>query len=245
MKLTLAETKYLKEPVSIISDLVNETRLKVNKDSIELVAMDPANVAMVVFKLLSSAFVEYNVQKESVIAVNLNSLKQILRRTKPNDLMTLELEDSKLNISLRSSSIRTFSIPLIDIEERDQKIPNLVFPVSIEMDSSMFSDSIEDASLVAESVDFIAEPKSFVLQAAGDSSNVNIEIKPSDATKIATDSKIKAKYSIEYLKKMAQAGKIADKVTVNFNKDYPLKLTYTAIDRLMLSFILAPRVENE
>jgi len=64
MKLTLAEPKYLKDSISIISDLVNEARFKVTPEAIELVAMDPANVAMVIFKLLSSAFTEYDVKED-------------------------------------------------------------------------------------------------------------------------------------------------------------------------------------
>ena len=63
MKLTLAEPKYLKESISVISELVNEARFKIGPDGIELVAMDPANVAMVIFKLLSSCFVEYDINK--------------------------------------------------------------------------------------------------------------------------------------------------------------------------------------
>ena len=54
MKLTLAEPKYLKDSISIISELVNEASFKITPEAIELVAMDPANVAMVIFKLLSS-----------------------------------------------------------------------------------------------------------------------------------------------------------------------------------------------
>ena len=64
MRLALAETKYLKDSISIISDLVTEARFKVTKDSLELVAMDPANVAMVIFKLLSSSFTEYKLDKD-------------------------------------------------------------------------------------------------------------------------------------------------------------------------------------
>jgi len=67
MKLTLAEPKYLKDSISIISDLVNEARFKINKDAIELVAMDPANVAMVIFRLFSSCFTEYDVKKDELI----------------------------------------------------------------------------------------------------------------------------------------------------------------------------------
>ncbi|MFH1053553.1 MAG: hypothetical protein V1740_04020, partial [Candidatus Woesearchaeota archaeon] len=66
-----------------------------------------------------------------------------------------------------------------------------------------------------------------------------------DDTEIKAEQTVKAKYSVEYLKKMVQGGKLADKVMVQFNKDYPLKLSYVSVDRVSLSFILAPRVEND
>ena len=248
MKLTLAEPKYLKESVSIISELVNEARLKVTKDGIELVAMDPANVAMVVFKLLSSSFTEYKVDKETEIAINLNNLKQVLRRSKPNDLVNIELsEDNKLKVQLKSSSTRTFFIPLMDFEEKEQKVPDLEFPVTIETSAIMLDEAIEDADIVSESVNFIADKDKFSLQAEGDLSRAHIELKMGDSTRIknSTGAQVKAKYSLEYLKKMIQGSKIADNVTIQFNKDYPLKLNYNTVDRVLLSFILAPRVEND
>lgn len=81
----------------------------------------------------------------------------------------------------------------------------------------------------------------------GGLSRAMIEITPDDTTKIKsnTSAKIKSKYSVEYLKKMVSAGKLADKVTVHFNQDYPLKIDYVVQDRLSLSFILAPRVDND
>ncbi|MEK6817078.1 MAG: hypothetical protein AABY09_05665, partial [Nanoarchaeota archaeon] len=85
MKLTLAEPRLLKESVNIISELVNEVTLKVDTSKIELVAMDPANVAMVDFKLLSTAFAEYDVKEELSLGVSLDNLKAILRRAKPTD----------------------------------------------------------------------------------------------------------------------------------------------------------------
>jgi len=245
MKLTLAEPKYLKESIAIISDLVNETRIKVNSDAMELVAMDPANVAMVVFKLLSSAFTEYSVDKPTEIAINLNNFKQVLRRAKPNDMITLEVVENKLKVQLKSSSIRTFNIPIIDIEEKEQKVPDLNFSVSIETTSSQLNEAIEDVDIVAESVSFVAEPGKFSLQAEGDLSTAAIEIAAGEGTKIEAKEKVKSKYSVEYLKKMINGSKLADNVTIQFNKDYPLKLTYTEIDKVLLSFILAPRVDND
>lgn len=248
MKLVLAEPKYLKESISIISDLVNEARFKINKEGIELVAMDPANVAMVVFKLLSSSFTEYDVKKDVEIAINLSNLKQILRRANPNDMLTLELDgDNKLKIQLKGNTTRTFNLPLIDLEEKDRKIPDLKFSVSISMPTAVFNEAIQDVDVVSESVTFLAEPKKFTVHAEGDLSQASIEIKDGKEIKINVEGneKIRSKYSVEYLKKMINGSKIADEMVIRFNKDYPLKVEYKALDKVLLSFILAPRVEND
>ena len=72
MKLSLSEPRLLKESINIISDLVTEVTLRVDKDKIEVVAIDPASVAMVEYKLLSSAFVEYSVPVPQELAINLD-----------------------------------------------------------------------------------------------------------------------------------------------------------------------------
>jgi len=246
MKLVLIEPKYLKESISIISELVNEGRFKITPSSVELVAMDPANVAMVIFKLLSSCFSEYNVEKEIEIGINLNNLKQILRRAKINDILTLELADGRLKIELKSNTVRTFYLPIIDLEEKEQRIPELNFSADVRTSAEILNEAIEDASIVGESVTFVAEPKKFSVRAEGELSKATIDVKQDAETQInIKEGKIKSKYSIEYLKKMIAGGKLADKVSILFNNDYPLKLEYKAVDKMMLSFILAPRVENE
>ncbi|MFH1408859.1 MAG: proliferating cell nuclear antigen (pcna) [Nanoarchaeota archaeon] len=245
MKITLAEPKYLKDSIAIISELVNEARFKVTKQGLEMVAMDPANVAMVIFKLLSSSFVEYDVKKDVEIGLNLSNLKAILRRAKQNDVLTLELEENKLKIILKGANTRTFSLAIIDLEAKEQKVPDLTFPVMINAPSSVLAEAIEDVDIVAESVSFIAEPMKLLIEAEGDLSKASIEIKADDNIKITAKEKAKAKYSIEYLKKMILGSKLADNVTIQFNKDYPLKLDFKEIDKLFLSFVLAPRVEND
>jgi len=247
MKLTLAEPKYLKDSISIISELVNEARFKITPQAIELIAMDPANVAMVVFKLLSSSFVEYNVDKDTEFAINLNNFKQILKRAGANDIITLELEANKLKITLKSNTLRTFSLPIIELEDKEQKVPELSFPVEIKTKSEILTNAIEDVDIIADSVSFVAENGKINIMAEGDLSDANIEIENGDDTKIKAElnAKIKAKYSVEYLKKIISGSKIAEDVVIYFNKDYPLKIDYATIDKVMISFILAPRVEND
>ena len=249
MKVVLADPKYFKDSVSICSELVGEVTFKASGDCLEMFVMDPANVAMVQLKMLASSFVEYNIKDDGEqFSVSLSSFKQILRRSKSEDVLTLETsEDNELKILLKSKTSRAFSIALLDLDDRDQKVPNLQFPVSIQMPASTLSDAVEDVSVVAESVTLLASKDQLLVKARGDLSQALIDIKSTGDIVINVDDeeKHKAKYSLEYLKKMISASKLADTVTLQFHSDYPLKIQYAVLDRLAMSFILAPRVDND
>jgi proliferating cell nuclear antigen len=245
MKLTLAEPKLLKESISIISDLVTETKFRVGKDFVEIVAMDPANVAMVVFRMPSNSFAEYKVAEDTVLSMNLASFKQVLRRAKPNDVLTLEKTENKLKIILKEKNTRTFYIPLIDLEDKPQKVPELNAKASVTLPGSVLNEAIEDMDIVSESVTFSVDKNNFTVSATGDLKNADVVIGKDDSVRITTDGEQKSKYSVEYLKKMIQANKLVSNATLKFSNDYPLTLEYAEKDKLSLSFILAPRVDND
>jgi proliferating cell nuclear antigen len=249
MKLTLTDNKLLKDSITVISDLVTEAQFKVTKDGMELVAMDPANVAMVIFKLHKSAFSEIKLDKDSKVkvSINMSNLKQVLKRAKPEDSITLELLDDKLRVELSSKTKREYLLPLIEMEDREQKVPTLEFPVLITTLSSVLNDAVEDVEIIAESVGLWASKDSFQVRAKSDLSSANVTIKKDAETEIVNtlDEEVLAKYSIEYLKRMIAGSKLSSQVTIQFSKDYPLKLQYSAPEKVDLSFILAPRVEND
>ncbi|MFH1590006.1 MAG: proliferating cell nuclear antigen (pcna) [archaeon] len=246
MKLTLSEPRFLKDSISIISDLVTEATFKIKPDAIELVAMDPANVAMVIFKLLSSAFSEYTVKEEALLSINMNDFKQVLRRAKANDAVTLEIEDNKFKVTFKSNTTRKFFLPIIDVDEKQQKIPDLKFKATITTTAEIFNEAIEDADIISESVTMEVQNKELIINAAGDLSKAQIQIPADNDTKIVCDEdKVKSKFSTEYLKKMMQGSKLSNKVILQLSNDYPLKLEYKVLNKVQLAFILAPRVDND
>lgn len=247
MKLTLAEPRYLKDSISVISELVNEVRLKVGKDYLEVVAMDPANVAMVVFKLLSSAFIEYDVKKDCELCVSLDSLKNIVKRAKPSDTMTLSLDENsnRLNILIKGESNRSFSLGLLDEEGKEQKVPELSFQVNVETSTLLFNEAVDDLDVVSDSISFLVDSGRFILQGDGNISSGRIELGEDTNVDNKTTESIKSKYSLEYLKKISKAGKLTSNVSLSFGKDYPLLAEYKVVDKLLMRFILAPRVSND
>ena len=243
MKLTLAEPRYLKESMSIISELVTEARIKATKNGLELIAVDPANVAMVTFKLLASSFAEYEIEKDVEIGINLTQLKQILRRAGATDVLTLEVENNKLKVILKSKTKRVFNLQLIDIDEKEQTTPDLEYKTRIETTAETLSQAIDDVDIVSEAVLFTVTPAGVVtLEADSDQNSVAIEL-PVQETKVETEEEQQAKYSVEYFKKIIGGSKLADKVIIEFAKKYPIRVTYTERDKISLVFILAPRVE--
>ena len=244
MKLTLAKPKLLKDSISIIADLVTEAQFKITPDAIELIAMDPASVAMVTFKLLSSSFEEYDVKEEQTIALNLNNVKQVLKRA-TNCKITLEILEDKLKFIMKGKSTKTFMLPLIEIEESERKMPNLNFEATVVTNSAVLTEAIEDMDIIGESVNLETNKNKFKVSSKGDMSKADVEIDSDEDTKIISEGKFKSKYSIEYLKKMIQGAKLAPKVSLQFANDYPLKVEYKVLNKMQLVFILAPRVENE
>ena len=248
MKLALAEPRILVDSVSVISELVNDVVLKVDKEKIELIAMDPANVAMVVFKLLSSAFTEYQVEGAQEIAISLDAFRSILKRAKPTDVVTIELdqEKNKLKIQFKSENTRTFNLALIDMENKQQKIPDLTFPLRIETGTHIFDEAIADMDIISESVAFSVDKEKFLIEAESNLNDAKVEISKDDETTIKFSGEpVKTKYSLEYLKKIIKGSKISSNVSIQFSKDYPLRIDYQVKDKVSLSFILAPRVSND
>lgn len=245
MKLVLTDSRFLKDPISIISELVTEVKFKFDKDKMQMVAMDPANVAMTVFKLLSSSFAEYEVNNEE-ISVNLDNFKNILKRVKSSDTLIIELEKNKLKITIKGETTRTFNLALIDLNNAEQKIPELEFPIKISTNTALFNEVIEDMDVVSDSVNFLLKDNKFVVNTEGNFSNAHVELIPTNETVINSSvSDAKSKYSLEYLKKIIKGSKLTNDVTIQFDKDYPLKIDYLIKDRLSLSFLLAPRVQND
>ena len=188
-------------------------------------------------------------EKDTVLGINLDHFRQVLRRVKPTDSLTLELDEEKnrLNVLLQGDTFRRFSLSLIDIDDSEQKIPNLSFAVKIETSSGLFNETIEDMEVIAESLSLGVEGGTFVVRGEGNLSQGRIEIKSDNETDIVNsiDGDIRAKYSIEYLKKIIRGSKLSGAVSLQFAQDYPLKVEYRVVDKMSMTFILAPRVDRD
>ncbi len=241
MQIKLENPKLFSDLISIISELVTEVRLKVTRDGIHLIAIDPANVAMVYFKMPADLFTQFDLQRDEVLGVNLENLKAVLRRCKPGSALTLAKEDNVLRLSIQDRIKRDFTLALLDIDAEEKEMPQWEFKSVIKMDADAFAEVVEDCLVVSDACTFFAEPTKFIVEAHGLNS-ARAEFS-SDEVEIYSD-KSKARFSLEYLNKFVKGAKISNRVTLSLSDDHPMRIDFPT-GNVMLSFVLAPRIEQE
>ncbi len=242
MELKLDHPRLFSDVISIISELVMEVKIKVNKEGMSIIAVDPANVAMVIFKIPAATFSKIIVENET-IGVNLENFKAVLRRCSANSALVMKTEDNLLKMEIVDKIKREFTLALLDIESKDKPVPDLEFSTRIEMSGIDFAEAVEDCLIVSDSCGFECSQDKFTIFAKGPLNSANL-IYSSDEVKIKSDLEAKSRYSLEYLQKMVKATKVSDKTVINFSTDYPLKLEFNT-PMIELAFILAPRIESE
>ena len=118
MLVKLENPILLAKAVELISELVTEVRIKVNENGMSITAMDPANVAMVGFKLPRMNFSQLEADEE-VLGVNLDDLKRILKRCGSGSSLILEKKGNLLEINIQDRIRRNFTLNLLEIEIED------------------------------------------------------------------------------------------------------------------------------
>lgn len=240
MLLKLDNPFLLSKAIELISELVLEVRIKVNEFGMSLVALDPANVAMVEFKLPRSAFSQFEVGTE-VLGINLDNLKRVLKRCGAGSSLILEKKENVLEIQIQDRIKRSFAISLIEIESEDKEMPELTYTAVIEIDSIDLTASIDDCAVVADACSFIVQDGKFILESKGLNS-ARSEFS-GDEAKIDAEN-AKSRYSLEYLKKVMKAAKLCEKTIIKFSNDHPARIEFKT-NNMELNFVLAPRVETE
>ncbi len=245
MELVLENPKLLKKSIEIISDIVLEGTFVFKPEYMELVALNSNNVVMVIFRLLSSNFKEYDVKEDVQISLSLEHLNSVLKSCDDSANLRLSFEDGKLNVISEGKNKKEFELSLIDFADDNlQKIPNLDFPVKIVTSSNNLTNAISDLGFIEEGVAFKVENKNFSVEGKTNTMSGKIDFSENIDVQADETKEFSCRYSMEYLKKFIKADKLVNTVEMSFNNDYPLKIEYKLVDKLLLGFILAPRGEE-
>ena len=246
-KVVLANPDLLKSAVSIISEIIDEGVFSFNSNGLSLLSPDRTMVAVVDFKLLPQVFEEFDVSAQIDVGLNLTNLSTILKRVKSSDKLTINLDTkNKVELVVEGEGKRRFELPVISVSVERPPIDQLVFSNKVDLESSVLEAGVEDAGIIGDSLILEAGQENFKISAKTDTTSSQMELKKGEngLLEIHGSGPVRARYPLDYLKKMSKACKLSNQVSLEFGTDYPLRLSFKELDKLNLCFILAPRVED-
>ncbi len=245
--LTLENPDVLKNTMSIVSEMIDEGVLKIDSNGLSLLSPDRNVIVVVDFKLLSTAFSDFQLTQPTTVGVNFSNLVSILKRTKSNEKVTLRLKDNKLEVIVEGGGKRKFDLPTLDLKSENPPIDQLAFTGRVDLESGVFEQGVEDADVVSDSMVFELNQEVFRLRAKGDISSAELELKKGEngMLNLEASEAMRARYPIDYLKKISKACKLAKQVSLEFGNNYPIRISFTQMDKVNLNFILAPRIADE
>ncbi|MFH0922658.1 MAG: proliferating cell nuclear antigen (pcna) [Candidatus Micrarchaeota archaeon] len=247
MELVVDDALFFKKCIDAVSSLVDEGTFEVSSDGLKLRTMDPSQIAMVDFHMPKSAFSRIDVAEKTHIGVNLVDLSKILARSKPEEKLSIRLEEkeSRLVLEFSGHSKRHFRLPLLDSSAAFPKEPKIAFDAVAKVRGGAFKDMLRDAGLFSSHVVLQAEDSEFLVEAHGDSGDSNVLTKKDsqNMAELKVTAKSRAMFPFEYLDDMTRACPDDAAISVELKTDAPVRVSFE-IGHAKLAYYLAPRVER-
>jgi proliferating cell nuclear antigen len=236
--------EVLRELVEVISTLVSEVKLGVTKEGIEVKAVDPSHVAMLVLRLNQGGFEEFS-GEPAEIGVDVEKFKEVLRLSKPGDIMDLQY-DGKNRLVIGVGKV-TRHMSIVDPAGiTDPKVPNVTPPGLAVVKMEELRQGIRGSESISDHVTITLEPEAFLLHSEGETDRVDMRIPKEGLSKLDVKETVKSMYPLDFFSSMVKSITSADEVTLHVGNEYPLKLEFPlAGGRGDGRFLLAPRVEED
>lgn len=237
--------KVLVDSLKGISNLIKETNIVVNNDGLEILALDPAGVGMVKFFMPAKLFSEWsicNVEKSFLFGVTIKDLNNVLSKLSKDATLIIEVDQEiHLKIDLKGK-FKEFTLGVLNLDIKAQKVPDLKFNCIVSIPVVDFEDALNDAGIVSETcVLDVDANKIFRINGKGDINKSSSTLLNTVYTKYEMAS---SKYSLEYLNNMV-CKQLGNNVSISLGNSYPLMIEYVELSGTRLTYILAPRMNND
>ena len=241
----------LKEFIGTVGSLVDEAKLNVNEDGMQIKAVDPSHVAMIEANLIKSAFDSYETDVAEM-GIDVDKFKTVLAVAGKEDMVSLE-KDDKLNRLVVSIGNLTRAMPLLDTSGMpDPKVPSLDLPAFVSVSVEEISQGLKASKSVSDHIALSTTKDSFRLICEGDNQNrVDLTLGKEQLEKLVSPEETTSLFSLEYFALMVNSLPPDRILHINLGNDLPVKVDADlAIDDLTgaqgnVKFLLAPRIDRE
>ncbi|WP_211311654.1 DNA polymerase sliding clamp [Halarchaeum salinum] len=236
----------LRDTLDSVSVLVDECKIHLNDDGLEIRAVDPANVGMVDLTLSADAFESYEADG-GLIGVDLSRLEDIAGMADAGQLVQFELDEETRKLHIRIEGLE-YTLALIDPDSIRQEpdLPDLDLPAQVVVEGADIDRAVRAADMVSDHIALgvDAENERFYVDAEGDTDDVHLELEREDLIDLEAGD-ARSLFSLDYLKDMNKAFPKDAEITLELGEEFPVKMHFDFAEGLgSVTYMLAPRIQS-
>jgi proliferating cell nuclear antigen len=237
----------LRATLDSVSVLVDECKIHLEEDGIEIRAVDPANVGMVDLFLDASAFESYETDG-GTIGVNLSRLEEFASMADAGQLIHLELDEETRKLHVQIDGLEG-TLALIDPDSIRQEpdLPDLDLSSTIVLEGKDIDRAVKAADMVSDHIALgvDADREVFYVDAEGDTDDVHFELGRDDLIDLVAG-EAHSLFSLDYLKDMNKAIPKDAEVEMELGEEFPVKMHFDIAEgNGKVTYMLAPRIQSD
>ena len=232
--------KTIRNVLLTAGQLVDEIRIVATEGGLRISAMDESHIALTSIQIPQKAFSKYVFKtpegvNEEIIGVNIDDLSKIFKRAGNEDITILHKDDDvRLGIWIESSPRRKFTLNLVEVGE--DKVPpsseiNVDFAVTLTIPITWITETIKDAKMFGDVLEFIYAKKVFRLQSKTPVGDLEVEIPHEQIpqiTPVEGEGNAKVMFSLGMLEKIFTNASFTPDLTVDISlaDEAPARFTF-------------------
>ncbi|MEM4256937.1 MAG: hypothetical protein QXD98_01110 [Candidatus Diapherotrites archaeon] len=221
----LKNVGFFKSSIEAISPFIPEGNFRFNEKGIHFRSIDPSQILLVDYFVDKSAFDKFSIEP-AFVGLNISELEKVFNRAMPNDVAIISLSESEIVITFKNELERSFRIPLIDVSDEEQKLPQENYDSFIEISARLLKEALKDASVFGSGVVFRVKGEKFFLESKGDSGSMNLSSLHSKFIKVKSKAESVSKYSLSYLQNIVRSSDADSVISIAFKSEAPMKISY-------------------
>ena len=245
------KAESLKEFIGAVGSLVDEAKVNVNEDGMQIKAVDPSHVAMIEANLVKSAFDSYEA-KSMEMGMDIDKFKNVLTVAGKDEMVDLEKDDDLNRLVVNIGNL-TRAMPLLDTSGMpDPKVPSLDLPSTVNVVVNEIAQGLKASKSVSDHIALSTDKNSFRLVCEGDNQNsVDLSLGKEQLEKLDSPEKATSLFSLEYFSLMVNSLPADRILHINLGTDLPVKIDADlAVDDMTgaqgnVKFLLAPRIDRD
>ena len=244
-RIDIEDIKGFRNAIEALKNLIDEGKFVINEEGLKLHALDPSQIAMVIFKMPHSAFASFSVDGTQSIGLNLDNFSKILARGKGNKMVLYDEENKIVVEFIGAKTKKSFKLPMIDVGAGVDREPNVDHDAEVVMQAGILKDAVKDISLVSSHITFDVKGDVLKVSASGDNAEAVLEYESGEdegVKSINTTNTARATFPVQYLEDIVKGADDNGELKLYLKTNAPIKIIYDISDANFV-YYLAPRID--